>query len=720
MKNWKAAGPDQVHAFWLKELDSLHVRIAEQLQSVLDTEIPEWLGKGRTVLIIKDKEKGPVVENYRPITCLPTMWKLLTSIVSEEMYHHLEEQKLLPIEQKGCRKKSRGTKDQLLIDKLIMQHCKRKQIGLHVTWIDYKKAYDSVPHTWLLKSLELLKLNARTIKFLKNAMNVWSTQLTINNQVLGQCRIRRGIFQGDSLSPLLFVAAMIPLSNLLNAENKGFQFGKDGNKINHLLYMDDLKMYGKNAKEMKCLTDKVLEVSSDIGMEFGIAKCSTMVLKRGHIVDGADMTLANGQVIKGLQAEDSYKYLGMLESDTIKQKQMKEKIKQEYYSRVRKVLRSELNAGNVFQAMNVWAVSAFRYSSEILDWTKSELREIDSKTRKLLTMNKAHHPRASVARLYLPRELGGRGLLNIEQSVEEDRKAIAEYLSGSDEELLRKVLLEGIIKVSDGADDVKKQRKDERLAEWKTMPLAGQYIRDIEKVSNVHNSMQWLKKGYLKKETEGFIVAAQDQALRTNAFKVKIEKQGGSPMCRLCGIKEETVDHLVSSCSKIAQTDYKGRHDKVAANLHWSLCKQFGFERAQKWYEHRAERVLENDEYKLLWDMDIKTDKVIKERRPDIVIVKKGSREAFLIDVAVPGDSRVANKEVEKITKYQDLAVELQRLWELRRVKVIPVVIGALGAIPSSLPTYLKAMDIGDVSIEQLQKSVILSTARILRRYLKI
>lgn len=600
-----------------------------------------------------------------------------------------------------------------------MQHCKRRHIGLHVTWIDYKKAYDSVPHSWLLKSLELLRINDKTIQFLRKAMEVWKTQLTINNQVIGQCNIKRGIFQGDSLSPLLFVGAMIPLSIILNAEKKGFQFEKTGDKINHLLYMDDLKLYGKTEQEIKCLTAKVLEFSNDIGMEFGITKCATMVLKKGKIVDGNDLMLSDGQVIKGLKIEESYKYLGMLEADTIKQKEMKEKIKQEYYSRVRKVLSSELNAGNIFQAINIWAVSAFRYSSEILDWTKAELREIDTKTRKLLTMYKAHHPRACVARLYLPRLIGGRGLLNIEQCVEEDRNAITDYLKDSDEELLKKVVSEGIVKAQGGFENIKKLRNKEKLDEWKSMPLAGQYIREIENVSNIQNSMQWIKKGYLKKETEGFIVAAQDQALRTNAIKAKIEKQVGSAMCRLCGIKEETVDHLVSSCSKIAQTDYKGRHDKVAANLHWSLCKQFGFERAQKWYEHRAEKVLENDDYKLLWDMDIKTDKVIKERRPDIIIVKKRSREAFLIDVAVPGDTRIKEKEIEKVTKYQDLAVELQRLWELRKVKVIPIVIGALGAIPSALPAYLKSMQVNDVTVGQLQKSVILSTAFILRRYLQ-
>ena len=84
---------------------------------------------GKTVLIVKDKDQGSLVTNFRPITCLPLMWKLLTGILADEMYNYLEEKDLLPDEQKGCRRGGRGTKDQLLIDKMIVKNCKRRQLG---------------------------------------------------------------------------------------------------------------------------------------------------------------------------------------------------------------------------------------------------------------------------------------------------------------------------------------------------------------------------------------------------------------------------------------------------------------------------------------------------------------------------------------------------------------------------------------------------------------
>ena len=82
--NWKAAGPDNVQGFWLKNMRKLHQRMASQLQECLDGRgIPERITKGRTVLLIKEKVKGNAVGNNRPITCLPIMWKVLTGIIGE-------------------------------------------------------------------------------------------------------------------------------------------------------------------------------------------------------------------------------------------------------------------------------------------------------------------------------------------------------------------------------------------------------------------------------------------------------------------------------------------------------------------------------------------------------------------------------------------------------------------------------------------------------------
>ena len=109
---------------------------------------------------------------------------------------------------------------------------------------------------------------------------------------------------------------------------------------------------------------------------------------------------------------------------------------------------------------------------------------------------------------------------------------------------------------------------------------------------------------------------------------------------------------------------------------------------------------------------------MIEARRPDLVVVDKKNRTCQIIDFAVPGDSRIEDKEKEKIEKYQDLAREVQKLWNVK-VKIIPLVIGSLGAIPKQFGKRLK--DIGvTADIGQVQKTVLLGTARILRKVLEI
>ena len=251
LPNWKAPGPDMVQGYWFKYFTSMHKSLKDNLADCLKAgKVPEWMTKGKTVLIQKDPAKGNDPSNYRPITCLPLAWKILTGIIAEEAYTFLEQRSLLPEEQKGCRKGSRGTGDLLYIDRMLLQEVKRRNKNLAMAWIDYRKAYDLVPHSWILECLENLGVNEEIRRIVKESMKSWKVELTCGNDVLGEVKIERGIFQGDSLSPLLFVIILIPLTNILRKASPGYEFASSKEKINHLLYMDDLKLYTKTEKRL--------------------------------------------------------------------------------------------------------------------------------------------------------------------------------------------------------------------------------------------------------------------------------------------------------------------------------------------------------------------------------------------------------------------------------------------------------------------------------------
>ena len=487
--------------------------------------------------------------------------------------------------------------------------------------------------------------------------------------------------------------------------------------------MDDLKLYAKSETDLKSLVDTTAKFSTDICMEFGIDKCATIKIEKGVKKSSEGITLPDGKVLKDL-TEEGYRYLGILESDKILHEEMKKQTTKEYLHRVKKILKSGLNGKHSTQAINTWAVPVVRYGAGIINWTVAELRQMDTKTRALLRLHRAHHPQGDVDRLYVNRKRGGRGLQSIEEVVRREENAMTSYFSKTtDPELValrphiqREKLLKG--EVINKLDDKLRDEGDHRT-QWANKVMHGQFVRNLEEVADGANTWNWLHQQDLKKETEGLIIAAQDQALRTNYVKHKIDKDPVSPLCRLCKDKNETVDHILSCCKKLCQSEYKRRHDQVAAAIHWSMCRKYHIECNDKWYEHRAEKVTETDEVKILWDFHVQSDHMIEHCRPDILLVNKKTNSAKIVDIAVPGDTRIKTKEEDKILTYQDLKREIKKLWNLRSVKVVPIVVGALGAVTTDFQKHLDEVDC-DLSISQIQKTTLLGSARILRMVLDI
>ena len=149
--------------------------------------------------------------------------------------------------------------------------------------------------------------------------------------------------------------------------------------------------------------------SGDNKMDFGLEKCATATFKRRRLTSNSNIHIDNSTNFK-LEQEKTYNYLGVNEGNGIQHAAMKEKIRKEYYRRVRLILKSELNASNRVEATYTMAVPVVTYSFNIIDWKLSEIKKLDTKTRKLLTMDKMHHPRADVDRLYLLRARSGEAL----------------------------------------------------------------------------------------------------------------------------------------------------------------------------------------------------------------------------------------------------------------------------------------------------------------------
>ena len=168
----------------------------------------------------------------------------------------------------------------------------------------------------------------------------------------------------------MIVLALIPLSLILRKAKAAYEFSESKEKINHILFMDDLKLYRRSEKGLDSLVHRVRVFSEDIGMKFGIEKRAMLVMEKGKIVKSFGIELLDGKGIKSLQEGENYKYLGILESDKLLEEKMKLNVLKEYIRRLRKVLKSKLNGGNLVRRVNTWAVSLLRYSAAFVSWRK--------------------------------------------------------------------------------------------------------------------------------------------------------------------------------------------------------------------------------------------------------------------------------------------------------------------------------------------------------------
>jgi hypothetical protein len=418
-----------------------------------------------------------------------------------------------------------------------------------------------------------------------------------NNKLIEteELEMQCGIFQGDSLSALLFCVCLIPLTEQLNRLNTGYEEHTTKTKISHLLYMDDLKLLGKSEEGLQKQIQTVTTFSDDIHMEFGLDRCAKVVFKNGKLVHSQNLVVGINREIQELEEGKTYKFLGTEESDGIQHQQMKERLKKEYSSRLRMILKPELNAKNKITAIGTLAIPVLRYNFGIINWRLEEIKNIDRKTRKIQTMYKMHHPKADIDRLYVEGKGGGRGVSQIEAAYKTEIINIAEHLNKRYKEdqfvyIIRSCdscqprmnsTVRTAAKIADelsqsnekngmkqdGIQNTKARLAESLKEKWENKVMHGQYNRSIDKqLISEEDTFLWLSKGDLKAETESEIVVAQDQTLQTKYHATKILQTEKYSKCRLCHQFEVTVDSIVSACPILAKEQYNKRHDKSACS----------------------------------------------------------------------------------------------------------------------------------------------------------
>ena len=731
-------GRDLLAGVWIKRMKSIKEKYKEELKKLLNNEKepPEWLLTSKTLLLPKNKITNQA-QNYRPIAIQNTMYKVYTAILAEFIMEHCEENNIITEEQAAGKRGSWGCTDQLLINKMIYDEVTSNRRNLVTVWLDYKKAFDSVPHSWLIRSLEMAKVPEKIILAIRQLMIKWKTKVYLygesSNVETDFISYLKGILQGDTLSLILFVLSVSPLSHLLQ-RHEGYKAGKiiRIKNISHLFFVDDLKLYAISIEKMKQMLETVTQFSNEVGMNFGEAKCAYQSIERGRRKPENESLYVNGLNIQEIKEGDNYKYLGIDESVRIDGPLNKDRIRKEYKSRVRKIWKSELNGYNKVIAHNAFAVALVIPTIGILKWTKKEISDLDVITRKILTMTGSFHKAGDTDRLYAHRSKGGRGLRSIEDLYEIRMVGLMEHLEQAavehsllklveehERETIRRLGKEFIERreVYQESSNVKEGTRKEREEKWKRKVTHGYLQKTLseDETIDMKKTNKWLNL-HLPAHTEGYITAIQEQELDTKETRKRREKHPEKKksmdiLCRVCKKAEESVYHLVCACPVLAPTLYLNiRHNQVACILYQEIT---GNEKMNM----KPPPVTSKDQMEIWWDQQIRTITKIEKNKPDIIIWHSDRQLCQIIEITVPLDTNLKKAYKDKQEKYIPLITNMQRVHRRYKYETVIITMGAMGAVPQSLEENLKKLNFAQDRIktvtERMQKAALIGTMKI-------
>ena len=686
MKNG-APGRDLIRSFWIKKLVATHAGLLDEYKLIFNGEkdIPQWLALCMTILLPKNTDTNNP-KNYRPIACQNTTYKLFTGIVYTFFEDHCTSNNIITMEQAGGKKGSWGCTDQLLINKMVLDEVTAHRRNLFTMWFDYKKAFDMIAHDWLIKSLELAKIPTKLINVVKMLMQKWSVIISLNhsegNIETDTLKYLNGLLQGGCLSLILFELCINPLSHLLN-DLPGYKLGKPGERdlnLSHLFFVDDLKTFATDVNTAKMQLDLITTFTNDIGMEFGADKCAYLLIQNGERSTLGSVLTMNGLELSELKDGDSYKYLGMDEDIAIIGEINKEKVRSEYFRRVRKIWNSELYCRHKITAHNTFAIPVITPTFGILTWSKEELQQIDVKTRKLLTLSGSFHLNSDVDRLYCQRNEGGRGLnsvddtyicritsLNLHLDQMENKNP---YLAKVKKHEARNIVRQGAEfqlsydeqSVTDpkiASKNIKLKIKNDHLKSWTSKAQHGFLFKTRERITDIDHekSNYWLTKSSTTSHVEGYICAIQEEEINTRGLQKRrandVDRQNTNYRCRVCHQDTETIQHLLACCDRLRISMYLPvRHNAVASVIYHELTMSKSKE---------ILTVYKDENIELWWDTKIPTKPSLPHNKPDLVLWRLAEKKVFVIDVVVGLDVNVEKNYKTKLDNYLPLCIELKK-----------------------------------------------------------
>ncbi|XP_044750655.1 uncharacterized protein LOC123310990 [Coccinella septempunctata] len=668
---WKAPGEDRIPAYIYKVLPAARNYLKRQVTRLLnnETKLHEADVRANVILVHKSgDETNPA--NYRPISLLNVDYKITTAVIASMIKRSLPDF-AIPAEQLA-RDQVWGTVHGLLLDKSITAQSKLNRTKNYSAWYDAKKAYDSVHHRCLKRLIDCLPLHRHIRNLLKRTVKLWSLRVQLEKIKTRPIKVQRGLLQGDSMSPILFV--LMIASAILHIRSNPQICKETRGKHQLIAFMDDFKCHSPTESGIKLITEQLIIALKEIGLELNTAKCGIYSRDATHGPHEEINTPFLPLVKEG------YKYLGLeqLERDTAGNF---EKAQEKLEESIDTILQSDLTTTQKVYLINSTAVPAVvyvtanAYPDEKRSTTLKRCRDLDTLIRKRLIQHKMKGTTASNSSVYLPIKKGGLGIRSVEHQTEISFVKKGIYLTKNQEmakccktyEQLKEAgwrnplsdmefVLEKYGVTVQNEENIKKCCKDTttRIIEVIHRRLQEDWSRNMhygKLVNQEGNNISFpaYSSPFLDTWRRGVLMSATEEQLHG---------LGSLPMRRNCrrGCNHaETAYHVSASC---ICNEYTTRHDNV---VYWTLKTlltslrapnnyirnlQFGQSTCRVDFEANNRKVSIQAGQKLL------TERRLYHNKPDILVKLTNPSEIFIIEVAVSHIQNWRNQERLKRTRY--------------------------------------------------------------------
>ena len=650
--------------------------------------------------------------------------------------------------------------------------------NLFCYWVDVRKAFDSVSHSWLIKMLYIHRFPKKLIEIFKCIMSNWNVQIAIpveNGFKLSRMiSLTNGILQGDSYCPGLYVLTMNIVSWVIRSTEGYVLSAPISQKVTHTLYVDDLKGYTKSLERLKFALNFIKSCMEDAGLYWNAKKCKFIGMKRGKYEVCDHVTLSGGEIVKCLDEKESYEFMGVPQCVKINVSELSRELLKVVRQRAYIIWSSELSDANKCMACNQFINSAIEYYFWTVKFTINTINEMDATIRDVMNHLGAKHTNLMNAITYLPRSKGGRGLRSLEDTHKATKIKLAIKLVQDPDHRLDIVrayhdnnvntksfslfkdatkysselgfelkITKNNVSICDNESGeiisekvnivakklkekcINKNHSDVLKSNWQGVNLA-QRLNDENVVKTYFNWLKNWKTCPTNTVNEFFLLFYQ--LLPTRCY----QKQRSNEIiedirCRLCGSHQESVKHLISNCGELVKSLYKCRHDNALKCFIWPLLLSFNLiEKVPSWFSNdKVKPYYENDNCKLWWDIPEytgKDDEPSQPPRPDgkLMFEKNGEKKIFLIEMTVPWTENREEKYAYKSKKYIRILENLKfenPEYSVDQITVVMDVFGGYGKdLSDNLNKVLLKTSVKSV-INNMQKSVVSSAANLSRTF---